>query len=200
MKKLVIAFGLALSSTVVVADETTIYEEETKREYYAMMGVGINGDNSRSALLTVGAEIYKEWSLESSMVFFTEDYKSEDGNGGKVKTDSDVFFFTLAPVYTYSLTQNFDVYGKTGLQIRRANTKTVFSGGDLKKDQKHTGTGSDIGYTYGFGVQYTTTQPIVADSRLRIRAGADWHKDFNGNDGVGTTDKPVFGFQAGLTF
>lgn len=29
MKKLAISLGLALSSTVVVADETTIYKEET---------------------------------------------------------------------------------------------------------------------------------------------------------------------------
>ena len=199
MKKLAIALGLVLANASVVAEEIAIKKETQSREFYAMMGAGYNTDNSTNALLTLGGQLYGNWSLESTMMFYTNDYKSDDGVGNTMKNDAHTFIFTIAPVYTYSLTETFDVYGKVGLQHRRSRVETTFSSKD-KKDQKSTGTDSDLGYTYGFGVQYTSPQPIIADSHLRIRGGLDWNKDFNGNDGWGTSDKATYGLQAGLTF
>ncbi|MCK6265436.1 porin family protein [Vibrio sp. ZSDE26] len=199
MKKLAIILGLALASTSVVAEEAAITEETQSREFYAMVGAGYNTDNSTNALLTIGGHVYGNWSLESTMMFYTNDYKSDDGVGNTMKNDADTLIFTITPLYTYALTETFDVYGKAGLQHRRSRIETTFSSKD-KKDQMSTGTDSDLGYTYGFGVQYTMPQPIIADSRLRIRGGIDWNRDFNGNDGWATSDKATYGLQAGLTF
>lgn len=160
---------------------------------YLIAGAGFTSENT-GFNLTGGVQMTENVHMEVSMHVNMDEYDDE-----LFKASSDVSIFSFTPAYFHEVDENIKLYGKAGL---------FFVNGELTVTKKHhdnrfnnpssmSYSETAHGFTYGAGIQYMSSKPVMGAAKFTARLGVDWY-NLNNVKSLDLGTESIVGVQIGI--